>query len=192
MGTTAPERLEGQLPLIRLPGNADSLGLWKQNNGCPRPPIILAPGVLYVLALVLTTVLQCVGDVCAQFGGSAVKNLPANAGDARDTSSVPGSGRSPGGGNATHSSILAWRIPMDRGAWRAIVLGPQRVRHNSTHAVVQSLQVRKLSITRFIILLVTGRARFEPVPVHPKAQALSVSWYWALWEVAMQSREDLI
>ena len=24
-------------------------------------------------------------------------------------------------GMATHSSILAWRIPMDRGAWRAIV-----------------------------------------------------------------------
>ena len=24
-------------------------------------------------------------------------------------------------GLATHSSILAWRIPMDRGAWRAIV-----------------------------------------------------------------------
>jgi len=26
-------------------------------------------------------------------------------------------------GMATHSSILAWRIPMDRGAWRAIVYG---------------------------------------------------------------------
>ena len=26
-------------------------------------------------------------------------------------------------GMATHSSILAWRIPMDRGAWRATVLG---------------------------------------------------------------------
>ena len=26
-------------------------------------------------------------------------------------------------GMATHSNILAWRIPMDRGAWRAIVLG---------------------------------------------------------------------
>ena len=24
---------------------------------------------------------------------------------------------------ATHSSILAWRIPMDRGAWRATVHG---------------------------------------------------------------------
>ena len=31
---------------------------------------------------------------------------------------------------ATHSSILAWRIPMDSGAWWATVLGSQRVRHN--------------------------------------------------------------
>ena len=27
------------------------------------------------------------------------------------------------GGMATHFSILAWRIPMDRGAWQAIALG---------------------------------------------------------------------
>ena len=26
-------------------------------------------------------------------------------------------------GMATHSSILAWRIPMDRGAWQAMVHG---------------------------------------------------------------------
>ena len=32
---------------------------------------------------------------------------------------------------ATHSSILAWRIPMDRGAWRATVMGSQRVRHKT-------------------------------------------------------------
>ena len=30
-------------------------------------------------------------------------------------------------GMATHSNILAWRIPMDRGAWRATVHGLQRV-----------------------------------------------------------------
>ena len=36
------------------------------------------------------------------------KNPPANAGDKRDVSSIPGSGRSPGEGMATHSSILAW------------------------------------------------------------------------------------
>ena len=46
-----------------------------------------------------------------------VKNPPASAGDTRDTGLIPESGRFPGGeGTATHSRILAWRIPMDRGA----------------------------------------------------------------------------
>ena len=49
-----------------------------------------------------------------------LKNPPANAGDVRDASSIPGSGGSPGGGHGTHSSNLAWRIPR-RGAWQAIV-----------------------------------------------------------------------
>jgi len=40
-----------------------------------------------------------------------VKNLPATAGDVRDLGSIPGSGRSLEEGMATHSSILAWRIP---------------------------------------------------------------------------------
>ena len=37
-----------------------------------------------------------------------LKNPPANAGDA---GSIPGLGRSPGGGNGIHSSVLAERIP---------------------------------------------------------------------------------
>jgi len=44
-------------------------------------------------------------------GVAVVKNLPANAGDARDTSLIHGSGRSLEKGMATHSSIIAWRIP---------------------------------------------------------------------------------
>ena len=40
-----------------------------------------------------------------------VKNQPANAGDLRHAGLIPGSGRSAGGGHATHSSILAWRVP---------------------------------------------------------------------------------
>ena len=39
-----------------------------------------------------------------------VKNLPANAGDINDVGSIPGLGRSPGGGMATHLSILVRRI----------------------------------------------------------------------------------
>ena len=43
------------------------------------------------------------------------KNLPANTGDARNMGLLPGSGRPLEEGVATHSNILAWRIPMDRG-----------------------------------------------------------------------------
>ena len=39
-----------------------------------------------------------------------VKNLPARAGDMRDLGLIPGLGRSPEEGKATHSSIVAWRI----------------------------------------------------------------------------------
>ena len=42
-------------------------------------------------------------------GAQVVKNLPANAGDARDTGSVSGSGRSPGEGNS--NPVQVWKIP---------------------------------------------------------------------------------
>ena len=49
-------------------------------------------------------------------GGSVVKDLPANAGDA---GSIPGSGGSPEEETATHTGVLAGEIhPMDREAWR--------------------------------------------------------------------------
>ena len=41
----------------------------------------------------------CIYLYGGSLGGSVVKNLPANAGDAGDMGSVPGLGRSPGGGN---------------------------------------------------------------------------------------------
>ena len=40
-----------------------------------------------------------------------------------DLGLIPGLGRSPGGGHGYHATILAWRIPMDREAWWATVLG---------------------------------------------------------------------
>ena len=57
-----------------------------------------------------------------------VKNSPANAGDVRDTGSIPGSGRSPGGEHGNHSRFIAWRIPMNRGAWQATVNGVPKSR----------------------------------------------------------------
>ena len=50
-----------------------------------------------------------------------VKNLPATAGDIRAAGSIPGLGRSPGGGhgNPLHYSCL--ESPMGRGHWQATV-----------------------------------------------------------------------
>ena len=50
-----------------------------------------------------------------------VKNPPANAGDRRDAGSVPGSGRSPGGGHGNPLQYSCLENPMDRGAWWATV-----------------------------------------------------------------------
>ena len=62
--------------------------------------------------------------------GTAVKNPPANAGDARDTSSIPGSGRSPGGGNGNPLQYSCLKNSMDREAWGATVHDiPERFGH---------------------------------------------------------------
>ena len=52
-----------------------------------------------------------------------VKNLPMNAGDAGDMGSVPGLGRSPGGGHGNPLQYSYLENPMDRAAWWAIVHG---------------------------------------------------------------------
>ena len=50
-----------------------------------------------------------------------VKNLPADAGDERETGSIPGSGRSPGGGHGNLLQYSDLQNPVVRGAWRAAV-----------------------------------------------------------------------
>ena len=50
-----------------------------------------------------------------------VKNLPANAGDVREVGLIPGSGRSPAGGQGNPVQDSCLENPMDRGAWRATV-----------------------------------------------------------------------
>ena len=55
--------------------------------------------------------------------GLVVKNSLANARDARDTGSVPGVGRSPGGGKSNPLQYSCLENPMDRGALWATVHG---------------------------------------------------------------------
>ena len=58
-----------------------------------------------------------------------VKHPPENARGIRDMGSIPGSGRSSGGGNGNPLQYSCLENPMKRGAWRPTVLGSQRVGH---------------------------------------------------------------
>ena len=62
---------------------------------------------------------------------SVLKNPSANAGDTRVVGLIPGSGRSLEEEMATHSSILAWRIPWTEEPGGLQSMGLQRVRHDS-------------------------------------------------------------
>ena len=69
-------------------------------------------------------------------GGSLVKNLPANAGDARDSDLISGSGRSPGAGSGNLLQYSCLENSMDRGGWWALVHGAAKSQtqlSNSTH-----------------------------------------------------------
>ena len=50
-----------------------------------------------------------------------VKTLSANVGDARDTGSIPGLGRYPGGGYSNSLQYSSLENPMDRGVWQVTV-----------------------------------------------------------------------
>ena len=75
------------------------------------------------------------------FPGSSVvkkkkKNPPANARDTGDVGSIPGSRRSPGGGNGNPLQYHCLENPVDRGAWQATVCEITKNRPwLSTHAL---------------------------------------------------------
>ena len=77
------------------------------------------------------------------------KESTHNERDAGNTDSIPGSGRSPGEGMATHSGICAWKIPWIEESGGPQSMGLQRVGHSwvCKHAstiITTSLQIRKL------------------------------------------------
>ena len=107
------------------------------------------------------------------------KTLPANAGDARDTGSIPGLGRSPGGGHGNPLQYSCLEKPMDRGAWEATVHGPQRVWHDRSalaHTLkghLESLESLKEGKT---VIYTWGRDR-----VPGKASHSMLSLGWRVW-----------
>ena len=85
-----------------------------------------------------------------------VKNLPPSAGNVRDMSSVPGSGRSPGGAYTNPLQYSCLENPMDRGAWQATQLKQLSIhlctraltRHSLEHIEASSLILDPLDSER--------------------------------------------
>ena len=71
-------------------------------------------------------------DTHCAVAGTSGKAPPANAGDIRHVGSIPGLGRSPGGGHGNPLQYSCLKNPMDRGAWGLQFVGLQRV--NMTEA----------------------------------------------------------
>ena len=107
-------------------------------------------------------------------GDVLVNNPPANARDAGDTGLIPGSGRSPRGGNDNLLQCSCLKNPMDRGAWRA-----------TQHGVVKSqtwLSMHALTISP--IRCWGGSIRIEEVNlsyfINPHSYSAFFFFFWRI------------
>ena len=113
MGT--PEELP--FPMILIHPLLHSLGLMKYGSVGPSGVTLCSRSGL------VRDVSKSVRSKVSVPAGSLAKNPPANAGD---SDSVPGSGRCPGAGNATHSSILSWETLWTEETARLQFMGSQK------------------------------------------------------------------
>ena len=78
-------------------------------------------------------------------GGTVVRNLPANAGNVKDSGLILGLGTSPGGGNDHPLQYFCLRNSMDRRAWWATVYGVAKksdtTEHTHTHTHTHTLSI---------------------------------------------------
>ena len=97
-----------------------------------------------------------------------VKNLPAIAGDVRDTGQIPKQGRFPGGGHGNPAQYSCLENPMNRGAWKTIV---HRVAKSWTETTQQAHKVNSMEITicsklkpysQFLLLCLPSLSQDQP------------------------------
>ena len=93
-----------------------------------------------VMALLFNMLSSCVG---ASQVALVVKKQPANAGDVTHVGSIPGSGRSPGGGNGHSLQNSCLGNSMDRRAWQARVPKSTEVTWHLTQSQVITTEIKK-------------------------------------------------
>ena len=83
-----------------------------------------------------------------------VKNPPANAGDVRDLGLIPGSGRSPGGGQGNPLQYSCLENPVEREAWWARVYGGCK-ESNTTEVTEYTLTILTYHATYLLNIFTT-------------------------------------
>ena len=116
--TVTPEGVEGNLTVYSIGSRGDCSPLSFPNTHS----LSLSLTHTHTHSLSLSISLSNQLAVCTEIHRSSqtvllVKNPPANAGDARDVSSIPGLGRSPGEENGNPFQYSGLENSMDRGAW---------------------------------------------------------------------------
>ena len=98
-----------------------------------------------------------------------VKNRPANAGDVRKLGSIPGSGRSPGGGNGNPLQYSCLENTTDRRPWWAIVHSAAKSQTRLKRLITKGLG-HSLLIFRHSRPLVPLEDWFQELPWTPKSR----------------------
>ena len=92
--------------------------------------------------------------------GLVAENLPDNAGDVRDAASIPGSGRSPGGGHGNSPQCFCLRIPWTEEDGRLQSIRSQTVRHNRSDSAHTHLSIKRLRETHEAVTYYKGTSRW--------------------------------
>ena len=97
-------------------------------------------------------------------GALVVKNPSANTGDKRDTSSIPGMTRSPGGWHSNPLQYSCLENPMNRGAWQATV-------HRVAQSWTQLKQLSRHARSHRVKAAQSCLTHCDPIPGHGILQA---------------------
>ena len=108
-------------------------------------------------------------------GGANGKNL----GDVRDAGSIPGSGRSPGGGHGHPLQYSCWENPVDRGAWWTMVHGvaksQTRLKWLNKHACIVSAELSDYSQTTYPFKWHPGSPPYtSSVTITPSSRVITI------------------
>ena len=121
-----------------------------------------------------------------------VKNLPANVGDLRDSGSIPGSGRSPGGGWGNPLWCSCLENPNDRGAWQATVHAVEE--SDSTEATQHACTCASFTSSEMIRqpLLTVIMISFDPDPMSHSPEVVENSFLFLCFTLSWVPRHGSV